>query len=48
MARGGRCSRSELQEQAAKIVALIEKFNSALVDLHDTIFPPPGAPRAVI
>jgi hypothetical protein len=48
MARGGRCSQTDLREQAAKILGLIERFNEALVDLHDTIFPPAGAPRALI
>lgn len=48
MARSGRCSPADLQQQASRILDLIERFNAALVELHDTIFPPSGAPRALV
>jgi len=45
MARGGHASKSDLQEQARKILQMIAGFNAKLIDLHDTMFPPTGAPK---
>lgn len=44
MARGGHASNADLQAQATKILEMIAEFNATLNELHDTIFPPSGAP----
>ena len=44
MARGGRSTNADLQAQAKRILEMIAAFNAKLNDLHDTIFPPTGAP----
>lgn len=45
MARGGNSTQSDLSAQAQKILQMIAAFNARLIDLHDTIFPPSGAPK---
>jgi len=45
MWRGGRSSKDDVKEQAIKILELISRFNDNLINLHDLVFPPRGAPR---
>lgn len=43
--RGGRSTKADNEQQAAKVLAMISSFNDKLIELHDVIFPPRGAPR---